>query len=139
MQPCSCIYGEKGVCVCLYSHFCSSCSYPATCQHFSLFQAGFTDVQRKCSWVFQGNRLSYAEMLSWELSAPGRAVEDPGLTSKRTHAGSSSYKCQKCKKSLLSIITHVSVSDQFSLFLINHLIYLGNDTYIRNGLHDTKS
>jgi len=61
------------------------------------------------------------------------------MTSKRTHAGSSSYKCPQCKRSSLSIIRHLSTSDQFSLVLINHLIYLETDTHVRNGLHDKKS
>lgn len=43
--------------------------------------------------------------------------------------------------STLLIIRHISISDQFSLVLmvINRLVYLGNDTHIKNALHEMKT
>lgn len=72
----SCVYGEEGVCICLHSHFCSSCSYPATCQHFSRVLQMCRDnvsgsfretgclVKRSCpgSFLLQGVQ---QELLGW--------------------------------------------------------------------------
>lgn len=132
MQSFSCIYEGKDVYICLYSHFCSSCSYP----DLSAFQPvsdKFTDVKRLCSWMFQRR-----DPVLGAFCPRACSRSSWGMTSERTHTGSSSHKCPTYRRSSLSVIGKI-IGDQFSLILTNHLVYLGNDTQSRNGWHDMKS
>lgn len=115
MQSFSCIYGGKDLYICLYSHFWSSCSYPETCQHFSLFQTNlqmcrdnfpgcFREadclVKRSClgSLLFQGMQ---QELLGWLQK---ELIQEAALINAPSTGGACCQSLEKC------------IGDQFNSF-----------------------
>lgn len=126
----------------MFMYVCTVISAPSaltqTCQHFSLFQTNLqmcrdnvpgcfreTDclVKRSCPGSFLPQGVQQ-ELLGWLQK---ELIQEEALINAPSIGGAPCQSLERC------------VGDQFSLILTNHLVYLGNGTQSRNGLHDMKS